>query len=163
MNMCANLAGMACALLSGMLFMLSATFFGMPVSTTHAIVGAVLGMTMVGAGAACVNWGYPGLLTIVASWFVSPLLAGALSAAMHVAIQTVVFKVLSCNRLPSRCNRKVLTCDSKVWICDMCQQALLWFPELLLPHQRFRACACNLEHSTCKSFVMNHGAQRFRS
>ncbi|DBB14027.1 TPA: hypothetical protein ACH3X3_000993 [Trebouxia sp. C0006] len=84
--------GMACALLSGMLFMLSATFFGMPVSTTHAIVGAVLGMTVVGAGTACVSWGYPGLLTIVASWFVSPLLAGILSAAMHLAIQMVVFK-----------------------------------------------------------------------
>lgn len=84
--------GMACALLSGMLFMLSATFFGMPVSTTHAIVGAVLGMTVVGAGSACVSWGYPGLLTIVASWFVSPLLAGILSAAMHLVVQMVVFK-----------------------------------------------------------------------
>ncbi len=88
-------AGMACALLSGMLFMLSATFFGMPVSTTHAIVGAVLGMTVVGAGTACVSWGYPGLLTIVASWFVSPLLAGILSAGMHLVIQMVVFKVTS--------------------------------------------------------------------
>lgn len=96
---------MACALLSGTLFMLSATFFGMPVSTTHAIVGAVLGMTIVGAGTACVKWGYPGLLTIVASWFVSPLLAGVLSASMHLVIQTVVFKVIHSNqcRLHSTC------------------------------------------------------------
>lgn len=93
--MCFVTVGMACALLSGMLFMLSATFFGMPVSTTHAIVGAVLGMTVVGAGTACVSWGYPGLLAIVASWFVSPLLAGILSAAMHLAIQIIVFKVIS--------------------------------------------------------------------
>ena len=85
---------MACALLSGALFMLLATFFAMPVSTTHAIVGAVLGMTVAGAGTACVQWGYPGLLTIVASWFISPLLAGVLSAAMHLAIQRGVFKVL---------------------------------------------------------------------
>ena len=84
---------MACALLSGMLFMLLATFCAMPVSTTHAIVGAVLGMTVIGAGASCVNWGYPGLLTVVASWFASPLAAGVLSAAMHVAIQAGVFKV----------------------------------------------------------------------
>ncbi len=75
--------------------MLLATFFGMPVSTTHAIVGAVLGMTVVGAGTACISWGYPGLLTIVTSWFVSPLLAGILSAAMHLVIQMVVFKVTS--------------------------------------------------------------------
>ena len=85
--------GMACALLSGALFLLLATFFAMPVSTTHAIVGAVLGMTVVGAGTTCVHWGYPGLLTIVASWFASPLLAGVLSAAMHLAIQRGVFKV----------------------------------------------------------------------
>lgn len=74
--------------------MLLATYFAMPVSTTHAIVGAVLGMTVTGAGAACVRWGYPGLLTIVASWFISPVLAGLLSAAMHLAIQRGVFKVL---------------------------------------------------------------------
>ncbi|KAL3132485.1 hypothetical protein ABBQ32_009033 [Trebouxia sp. C0010 RCD-2024] len=84
--------GMACALLSGALFMLLATFFAMPVSTTHAVVGAVLGMTVAGAGGACVRWGYPGLLTIVASWFASPLLAGLLSAAMHLAVQKGVFK-----------------------------------------------------------------------
>lgn len=74
--------------------MLLATFYAMPVSTTHAIVGAVLGMTVAGAGTACVRWGYPGLLTIVASWFASPVLAGLLSAAMHLAIQKGVFKVL---------------------------------------------------------------------
>lgn len=88
------LAGMACALLSGAMFMLLATYFAMPVSTTHAIVGAVLGMTVAGAGAACIRWGYPGLLTIVASWFASPVLAGLLSATMHLALQRGVFKVL---------------------------------------------------------------------
>lgn len=86
-------AGMACALLSGALFLLAATAFGMPVSTTHAVVGAVLGMTAVGAGAACVKWGYPGVLSIVVSWCASPILAGILSAAMHLALQQVVFQV----------------------------------------------------------------------
>ena len=74
--------------------MLSATSFALTVSTPHAIVGAVLGMTVVGAGSHCVHWGYPGLLTIVASWFVSPLLAGMLSAAIHLVIQKTVFKVV---------------------------------------------------------------------
>ncbi|KAL0035049.1 hypothetical protein WJX79_008374 [Trebouxia sp. C0005] len=46
-------------------------------------------------GMACALWGYPGLLTIVASWFVSPFLAGILSAAMHLLIQMVVFKANS--------------------------------------------------------------------
>ncbi|EIE25102.1 phosphate transporter [Coccomyxa subellipsoidea C-169] len=82
--------GMACALASGAMFMLVATWAAMPVSTTHAIVGAVLGMTVVGAGATCVKWGYPGLLAIVASWFVSPVFAGLLSGAILVAIKRFV-------------------------------------------------------------------------
>lgn len=86
--------GMACALLSGALFLLAATAFAMPVSTTHAIVGAVLGMTAVGAGAAVgLKWGYPGVLSIVVSWCVSPVMAGILSTAMHVLLQTTIFQV----------------------------------------------------------------------
>ena len=72
--------------------MLVATWAAMPVSTTHAIVGAVLGMTVVGAGATCVKWGYPGLLAIVASWFVSPVFAGLLSGAILVAIKRFVLE-----------------------------------------------------------------------
>lgn len=87
------IAGMASALLSGALFLLGATAFAMPVSTTHAVVGAVLGMTAVGAGAACVKWGYPGMLSIVVSWCASPVLAGLTSAAMHLILQHVIFQV----------------------------------------------------------------------
>ncbi|KAK9820465.1 hypothetical protein WJX72_010651 [[Myrmecia] bisecta] len=82
--------GMACALFSGALFMLVATCAAMPVSTTHAIVGAVLGMTLVGAGAACVRWF--GLLTIVASWFISPALAGALSVLCLLATKRCILE-----------------------------------------------------------------------
>lgn len=59
----------------------------------HLHVGAVLGMTVVGAGASCVRWGYPGLLAIVASWFASPLLAGILSAVLLVCIKKGVLEV----------------------------------------------------------------------
>lgn len=69
---------MACAILSGAVFLLLASVAAMPVSTTHAIVGAVLGVTVVGVGAACVRW--QGLATIAASWLLSPVLAGLLSA-----------------------------------------------------------------------------------
>ena len=58
-----------------------------------ASAGAVLGMTVVGAGAGCVRWGYPGLLAIVASWFASPVLAGLLSALMLVCINKGVLEV----------------------------------------------------------------------
>lgn len=109
--------------------MLLATLFAMPVSTTHAVVGAVLGMTVAGAGGACVRWGYPGLLTIVASWFASPLLAGLLSAAMHLAIQKGVFKVharpLALHSevalQPHRCSHR-FRCSSTQQCCMMQRQ-----------------------------------------
>lgn len=87
--------------------MLVATWAAMPVSTTHAIVGAVLGMTVVGAGATCVKWGYPGLVAIVASWFVSPVFAGLLSGAILVAIKRFVleartFLIRSVQNTPSQ-------------------------------------------------------------
>lgn len=52
-------------------------------------------MTVVGAGAGCVRWGYPGLLAIVASWFASPVLAGLMSAVMLVCIKKTVLEVIS--------------------------------------------------------------------
>ena len=51
-------------------------------------------MTVVGAGAGCVRWGYPGLLAIVASWFASPVLAGLMSAVMLICIKKAVLEVI---------------------------------------------------------------------
>jgi sodium-dependent phosphate transporter len=84
--------GMVCSLASGALFLICATLFGLPVSTTHTIVGAVLGMTVVATHAMCVKWLWPGLLKIVASWFVSPLLAGFLSVLLHGVIKRLVLR-----------------------------------------------------------------------
>ena len=71
--------GMACALAAGGLFLLLATLKGLPVSTTHTIVGGVLGITVLGTSGKCVLWGWPGLLKIVASWFISPAASGLAS------------------------------------------------------------------------------------
>jgi PiT family inorganic phosphate transporter len=69
--------GMLCALLGTALWLHLATWFGLPVSTTHAIVGGVAGFGVVGAGWAAVSWGKMG--TIVASWFISPVVGGLLA------------------------------------------------------------------------------------
>ncbi len=69
--------GMACALLGASLWLNFATWLGMPVSTTHSIVGAVAGFGVVAAGWGSVEWGKMG--QIVASWFISPV-AGAIMA-----------------------------------------------------------------------------------
>lgn len=63
--------GMACALLGAAVWLHLATWWGMPVSTTHAIVGAVAGFGVVAAGWRAVKWG--GMVEIVASWFISPV------------------------------------------------------------------------------------------
>lgn len=68
--------GMLAALLAAAIWLLVASHFGWPVSTTHSIVGAVVGFSAVGIGVGAVAWGKVG--GIVASWVVSPLTAGFL-------------------------------------------------------------------------------------
>ncbi|MGH7507640.1 MAG: inorganic phosphate transporter, partial [Longimicrobiales bacterium] len=68
---------MLCALLASAAWLHLATHFGLPVSTTHSIVGAVIGVGLVSFGWRGVAWGTVG--RIVASWVVSPLLGGLLA------------------------------------------------------------------------------------
>ncbi|SOE01324.1 inorganic phosphate transporter [Caenispirillum bisanense] len=69
---------MMSALLAGALWINLATAIGAPVSTTHSVVGGVLGAGIAAAGLSAVNWGTTG--TIVASWVISPLLGGGIAA-----------------------------------------------------------------------------------
>ena len=64
--------GMLAALLAAGLWLLIASQRGWPVSTTHSIVGAIIGFAIAGIGLDAVNWGKVG--AIVASWVASPLL-----------------------------------------------------------------------------------------
>lgn len=70
----ALLYGMLAALASAATLLLGATRLGLPVSTTHAIVGAIVGFGTVAVGPTAVNW--PKVGEIVASWLTSPLLSG---------------------------------------------------------------------------------------
>jgi inorganic phosphate transporter, PiT family len=70
---------MMAALLSAALWVNIATYVGAPVSTTHAVVGGVLGAGVAAAGLAAVNW--PIMAKIAASWVISPVLGGVIAAA----------------------------------------------------------------------------------
>jgi PiT family inorganic phosphate transporter len=70
---------MTAALLAGALWLNIATAVGAPVSTTHSIIGAVLGAGLAAGGLQAANWDRLG--EIVASWVVSPLLGGGIAAA----------------------------------------------------------------------------------
>ena len=70
---------MMAALLSSALWVNLATRIGAPVSTTHSIVGGVMGAGIAAAGFGAVNW--PTMATIAASWVISPVLGGLIAAA----------------------------------------------------------------------------------
>ena len=74
---------MLSALISSAIWVNIATWIGAPVSTTHAVVGGVLGAGIAAAGFAVVNW--PAVTIIMASWVTSPL-AGGLVAAVFLAL-----------------------------------------------------------------------------
>jgi inorganic phosphate transporter, PiT family len=69
---------MTAALLSAALWLNFATSVGAPVSTTHSIVGGVMGAGIAAAGFAIVSWGTMG--KIAASWVISPLFGGVIAA-----------------------------------------------------------------------------------
>lgn len=80
--------GMIAALLSAGIWLLIASIKGWPVSTTHSIVGAIVGFAAVGIGVDAVNWGKVG--TIAMSWVTSPLLAGMLSFGLFRSVQILI-------------------------------------------------------------------------
>lgn len=80
--------GMLAALLAAGIWLLIATHKGWPVSTTHSIVGAIVGFAMVGIGIDAVKWGKVG--SIVASWVVSPLLAGTIAYLLFMSVRKLI-------------------------------------------------------------------------
>ncbi|MDV2478825.1 MAG: anion permease [bacterium] len=77
--------GMTSALLAAAIWLQVATALGMPVSTTHSIVGAVVGFGLVGGGLGAIRWAKIGL--IAASWIFSPLVGGAIAFGLFVFIR----------------------------------------------------------------------------
>ncbi len=80
--------GMMASLLAAGLWLLIASFKGWPVSTTHSIVGAIIGFAAVGISTDAVHWSKVG--EIGASWVISPLMAGAMSYALFKSVQVLI-------------------------------------------------------------------------
>ncbi|MEO8410506.1 MAG: inorganic phosphate transporter, partial [Propionivibrio sp.] len=79
---------MTAALLAGAIWLNLATAFGAPVSTTHSIIGAVLGAGIAAGGTEAADWGSLG--SIVASWIISPVLGGGIAAAFLYWIKRTI-------------------------------------------------------------------------
>ncbi|WP_370157367.1 inorganic phosphate transporter [Salipiger bermudensis] len=82
---------MMAALLAASIWVNIATWVGAPVSTTHSVVGGVMGAGLAAAGFATVSW--PTMGAIAASWVISPLLGGIIAAAMLAFIKWRVIYV----------------------------------------------------------------------
>lgn len=81
--------GMIASLLAAGTWLLVATHFGWPVSTTHSIVGAIIGFASVGVGMEYVRWDE--VSSIVGSWVVTPVLAGILAYLIFMSAQRLIF------------------------------------------------------------------------
>ena len=80
--------GMLSALLAAGIWPMIASTKGWPVSTTHTIVGAVIGFAIVGIGPDAVEWGK--VMQIAASWVVSPVLGGAIAFMLMMSIRRLI-------------------------------------------------------------------------
>jgi inorganic phosphate transporter, PiT family len=81
--------GMMASLLAAGIWLLIASHYGWPVSTTHSIVGAIVGFTAVGVGFDAVNWAK--VSSIALSWVISPLLGMAAAYALFMSVQLLIF------------------------------------------------------------------------
>ncbi len=80
--------GMLASLLAAGFWLMIASSLGWPVSTTHSIVGAIVGFGAVGVGVDAVAWGKVG--TIAMSWIVSPILAGSIAFVLFKSLQKLI-------------------------------------------------------------------------
>ena len=80
--------GMLAALLAAATWLALASYRGWPVSTTHSIVGALVGFAIAGIGIDAVNWGK--IIQIAASWVISPVLGGVAAFGLMISIRRLI-------------------------------------------------------------------------
>ncbi|MGL5281559.1 MAG: inorganic phosphate transporter, partial [Plesiomonas shigelloides] len=81
--------GMMSALLAAGTWLIVASVMGWPVSTTHSIIGAIIGFACVSVGPHSVDWG--SVKGIVGSWLITPLIAGILAYGIFISAQRLIF------------------------------------------------------------------------
>ncbi len=80
--------GMLASLLAAAIWLMVASTRGWPVSTTHSIVGAIVGFAAAGIGLDAVNW--PKIGAVAASWVVSPVVGGLIALALMLSIRKLI-------------------------------------------------------------------------
>ncbi len=80
--------GMFAALVGAAVWLHIATHFGLPVSTTHSIIGAIIGFGILNAGFGAIDYGVLG--SVVGSWFLSPVMGGLVAFGMFTYIRRTI-------------------------------------------------------------------------
>lgn len=83
---------MLCALFGSATWVLCATRFGWPVSTTHSIVGAIIGTGISAFGASSIDWSWNGVAQIITSWFISPIASGIVGAIIYMITKYAILR-----------------------------------------------------------------------
>ncbi|PID43772.1 MAG: phosphate permease [Proteobacteria bacterium] len=81
--------GMLASLLAAAFWLMIASWKGWPVSTTHAVIGALIGFAIVGIGPDAVKWNKVG--SVVASWLISPAIGGTISFLLVISTRKLIF------------------------------------------------------------------------
>ncbi|WP_120511749.1 inorganic phosphate transporter [Photobacterium salinisoli] len=81
--------GMMASLLAAGSWLLLASYMGWPVSTTHSIIGAIIGFACVSVGTEAVDWG--SVQGIVGSWIITPLISGIFAYVIFISAQRLIF------------------------------------------------------------------------
>ena len=81
--------GMMSALLAAGTWLLLASYMGWPVSTTHSIIGAIIGFACVAVGTEAVDWN--SVQGIVGSWLITPLISGIFAYMIFISAQRLIF------------------------------------------------------------------------
>lgn len=150
--------GMFSAMTAAAIWLFIATAFKLPVSSTHCIVGAVIGFGVVATGVSALRQSYRVIVNILISWIASPIIGGLIAFSMLTFIQRCVLSVffsfwvdtvLVCtqskertpHRLRCRCNKRSQT-PRPLYILNVCRRVCL-----------FQRGACSLYRMlTCSLF-----------
>jgi sodium-dependent phosphate transporter len=75
---------MTCAIVGSAIYLTIATRFSMPVSTTHSIMGGVIGVGIASAGTKGVNWSFRGVSQVFAAWAIAPCISAGFGAIIFL-------------------------------------------------------------------------------
>lgn len=93
--------GMMCSLMGAGMWLFLANRFGLPVSTTHSIVGALLGFGLASGNTRAIKWSQ--VVFILISWVVAPLAASLAAAGVYLLLRTLVLRSVHPLKRAIRC------------------------------------------------------------